>query len=137
MPEMKFNKRLRGKAAELLNELDYKRHEVVLIPAPEPRHSGHKIRVAQNSNPSWYSRLCSEYQSIRGRGRKRYDRPRTFINRIRVVRTLSKIVEAGDVAGVYAERLHRILVREVYGPPAVTPETASSDDAENLGPAFW
>ena len=41
----------------LYDELDKKRLEVVLIPAPDPQHAGHKIRLAVNHNPKWYSQF--------------------------------------------------------------------------------
>ena len=31
----------------------------VLIPAPDPMHTGHMIRVVDNTNPDWYRELCA------------------------------------------------------------------------------
>jgi hypothetical protein len=87
--------RIRKRAAEMLDELESNSFEVVLIPAPDPKHSDHQIRVLQSGNPAWYSRLCSENVSIRGIGHKRQKRPRTFIKRSWVIRALKKIV-AGE-----------------------------------------
>ncbi len=49
----------------LLNELKQNRLEVVLIPAPEPRFEGHKIRIVNSSNPTWYSELFHLHQYFR------------------------------------------------------------------------
>lgn len=92
----------------MLNDLDNSSFEVVLIPAPEPRHVGHKVRAVQSQNPPWYSALCRQYQSIRGRGRKRYQKPRTFIKRCKVRAGLVRIIE-GDYRGVDVDRLVRLI----------------------------
>jgi hypothetical protein len=60
----------------MLDELERNYHEVVLIPAPEAMHSGHKVRALQYANAAWYSKFAQENVSIRGRGRKVYKRPR-------------------------------------------------------------
>src|SRR3989338_7794172 len=54
----------REDAKILLHELEENRLEVVLIPAPDPQHHGHKIRAVQNSNPSWYRTLYWEKPRI-------------------------------------------------------------------------
>lgn len=46
-----------------LEWLDSQRLEVILIPAPEPKHHDHKIRVAIDSNPPWYSRMAQSRAS--------------------------------------------------------------------------
>lgn len=44
-------------AKELLQDLkDYYLH-VILIPAPDERHTNHQIRVADNRNCDWYKEL--------------------------------------------------------------------------------
>lgn len=106
-------------AAEMLTELEAFRHSVVLVDAPEPRHSGHKIRVCETSSPAWYSQLCAEHTSRRGRMK----RPRTYIKRGEVVRTLRRIVDGKRAAGVYADRIGRIIRRTIdrESKSAVTP----------------
>lgn len=42
-------------AQVMLSELESQFLEVVLLDAPEPNFDGHKIRVAVNKNPQWYS----------------------------------------------------------------------------------
>ncbi|MCA9486340.1 MAG: hypothetical protein KC548_01690 [Nanoarchaeota archaeon] len=44
-----------------LNELRTQRLTVILIPAPYPQFSGHRIRVAQSHNPLWYRALYEQY----------------------------------------------------------------------------
>lgn len=62
--------------------------EVVLIPAPEKRHANHCIRVVQNQNPPWFRRFAAKYQNCRGRMVK----PRTFIVRSSIVKTLDRLI---------------------------------------------
>lgn len=44
-------------AAVLLADLEESWLCVVLGDAPEPKHSGHKIRLVENMNPPWYREL--------------------------------------------------------------------------------
>ncbi|MBI5871883.1 hypothetical protein HZB88_02255 [archaeon] len=55
----------RQDAELLLYELKINKLEVILIPAPTPQHSGHKIRAVQNKNPYWYSKLYHTYNHFR------------------------------------------------------------------------
>jgi len=41
-------------AYTLLQEMCEQRLEVVLVPAPEPMHCMHQVRVAVSRNPKWY-----------------------------------------------------------------------------------
>lgn len=66
----------------LHSDLLENRLEVVLIEAPEKNFSGHKIRLAENHNPGWYSCLYSRYSHFR---------------RDRSLKALLKIKEAKDV----------------------------------------
>lgn len=88
----------------LLDELARGSHEVVLIPAPDPQHSGHKIRMIQSHNARWYREFADQFQSCRGKGAKRMKRPRTFIKRLYMEAALIRMTE-GDFSGVYVERL--------------------------------
>lgn len=63
-----------------LGELDNRRLEVVLIPAPEPKHSEHKVRAVQGTNPDWYRSLCA-------------CRPRSASIRKYVVKALERVAE--------------------------------------------
>lgn len=92
----------------MLEDLEGNYHEVVLIPAPEPMHSGHKVRAVQYQNAAWYQKFVKEYMSIRGRGRKRYLRPRTFIVKGEAIKALRRMTD-GDFSGIYAERIVRFV----------------------------
>lgn len=63
-------------ADELLNELESFKHKVILVPAPEPKHSCHKIRVRDEKNPDWFSKLNE------GRGGNSSSKYRVERNRI-------------------------------------------------------
>lgn len=41
----------------MLKELEDQQLQVVLVPAPDPRHLHHMIRQAESHNPAWYSDL--------------------------------------------------------------------------------
>jgi hypothetical protein len=86
---------------ELHAELSAHRLEVVLIPAPDPRHRNHKVRCVQDQNPRWYQSLCDRHQSSR---RRRSFKSDTRIRREHTLRALERIA-GGDTRGSYAERL--------------------------------
>ena len=44
-------------AQALYHDLKHNRLTVILVPAPDPRHSGHMIRAVESENPSWYRDL--------------------------------------------------------------------------------
>jgi hypothetical protein len=87
-------------ALELLIELESSRLEVVLIPAPEQRHSCHSVRAVQESNAEWYQKMCKRHL----RRRKRYSKPDTLINRAHTIKALERVME-GRIDSLYAERL--------------------------------
>lgn len=91
-------------AKYLLMELENGFHEVVLVPAPEKKHSGHTIRALQYANAAWYSEFAGEFCNCRGIGRKRMKRPRTFIDKRRTRSTLQRMIN-GNFSGVQAARL--------------------------------
>lgn len=88
----------------LLMELQNGLHEVILIPAPDPQHSTHCVRVAQYQNADWYRKFVALHTNCRGRGKRQMKRPRTFISRKYVELALNRML-AGDFSGVYATRL--------------------------------
>lgn len=100
-------------ANDLLQELLSSRLEVVLIPAPEQRHSGHCVRAVQEANPEWYQKFCEIYPSNR-KGRK----IRTKIKRRETIKAL-EFISKGKTAGCYGERLisfiHNHLKRDMGG----------------------
>ena len=48
-------------ANSFLEELKHRKLEVILVPALDPHHEGHKIRMAVNENPEWYKKLYWHY----------------------------------------------------------------------------
>jgi hypothetical protein len=48
-------------ANSFLEELKIRKLEVILTPAPDPHHEGHKIRTVVNENPEWYKNLYWKY----------------------------------------------------------------------------
>jgi hypothetical protein len=56
---------IKAAAQELLHDLQEYRLEVVLTPAPDPRHHGHMVRAAVNQNPQWYSDLFDREGYVR------------------------------------------------------------------------
>lgn len=89
---------------QLLDELESTWLEVVLIPAPDPRHTGHCIRVAHQHNPLWYKAFCLKYN----RSRNRYRKPDTLINRAHTIRALRNMIN-GKTSGIYVERLKEFI----------------------------
>ena len=45
----------------LIAEMQQHRLEVILVDAPEQRHYGHKIRLAINHNPPWWSEMYANH----------------------------------------------------------------------------
>jgi len=77
-----------GVAKRAIADLDVHHNVIVLVPAPEPCFSSHKIRVQERANPEWYRRLGAAYW----RG------PRSFqLKRRRVERALQRVVKTGIV----------------------------------------
>lgn len=108
---MNVDELISSRAAEMADELRSAQFEVVLIAAGEPQHSGQKLRALQFANPQWYSALCDQFTSCRGRGRKRMKRPRTYIVKTSAVAALEQIA-GGRRSGVYIERMID-LIREL------------------------
>jgi len=52
-------------AKTLFEDLQSHCLEVILIPAPDPRFSGHKIRAVECQNPVWYSYLFEQYEELK------------------------------------------------------------------------
>lgn len=97
----KAPKRLRDTLRFMYDELEANRLNVVLIPAPEQAHIGHKIRVAEGQNPPWYKEFCAAYPSTVGRNS-------TIIRRHNVLVMLKKLFTNGCVVGKYSDDLIEI-----------------------------
>lgn len=89
---------LRRMAAELLlDELEQNRLTVILVPAPQPRHESHFIRVASERNPWWF-RSLNTHQEVR---------------RDRTLAALTRIVEGKENGGADEKRLQGIIERQI------------------------
>jgi len=51
----------RERADSLYHDLRSNRLEVILVPAPFPKHQDHMIRVVASQNPQWYQELYRSY----------------------------------------------------------------------------
>ncbi len=66
-----------AEAEIMLGELEEFYLHVELLPAPEPMHTGHKVRTVVNENPAWYKYAWGILRNS---------------NRERIKRTLARIV---------------------------------------------
>jgi len=103
---MKVKRSVRNKAAEMQDELIQRKQSVILIPAPEPRHSTHMIRVVEMRPPEWFSEFSSRYP--RQGSNKKYKKFRSKINRKSVLSALDEI-KRGYTKTTNARRLHRYI----------------------------
>ena len=98
--------------AEMIGELEAGKLEVVLIPAPSPRHCGHMVRAVVNRPPSWYRAICNRYASGRFRAKSKFD---TKIKRKNILALLyatfegkkSKSAYLPDILHVIKNRLEK------------------------------
>lgn len=85
-------------------ELETKRLTVVLTPAAEQRHVGHMVRTVQASNPEWYKRLCSQYQSNRKARKGRFNKHGdTKVKRRHILYLLKRLAAGKVVDSKYKE----------------------------------
>lgn len=91
-------------AADGLKWLETNQLEVVLIPAPDPRHVEHKIRVVNNQNPCWYQRMAKRRGFDKRSHKKRYGPLRQY-----VIKALKRVVSGWfDPIGLEGEILEEI-----------------------------
>lgn len=90
-------------AQEMHDELIWFRLDVILTPAPDPRHRGHMVRTVTMTNPGWYRQFCADHPSQRRRPRRSH-KPDTAIKRAHTLRALQEIA-GGQCATEYAHRL--------------------------------
>lgn len=74
----------------MLVELNSTRLEVLLVPAEDQRHCGHKVRVVESNNPWWYREICSRYPS-RSKSHSRCPWKHTRVKRRRILEALEKM----------------------------------------------
>lgn len=84
----------------MLDELESRRLEVCKLPS---RQGGY-TRVVVETNAEWYQEFCASYTRAR---RTRYRRERTIIKRRDTGNALKRLI-AGNISGVYAERLQEM-----------------------------
>lgn len=82
-------------AQELHDELSYNKLEVILVPAPELKHSCHKIRCVETRNPIWFQELNSDRKDGSGSSSKHR------IARDRVLKSLQRIIDDDLYKGRY------------------------------------
>ena len=93
---------------ELLGELESNRLEVAIVPAREPRHETHCVRVAIGQNPAWYRRLCARHPSSRRRAKTA---PDTRIRRRDVLALLGRLAAGQSTRSRYAAELFKEAAR--------------------------
>jgi len=92
-------------AAWMLDSLERERNSIAYVPAPDPHFTGHKIRVQESQNPSWYREF----------GRSYWRSKRSFqLKRARVVRALKRVAAVGIVRrnGLEVRLLDFLAIRE-------------------------
>lgn len=101
-------------AKYFLSLLEGHRLTVVLVPADQPRHSGHMVRSVQEANTKWYRDFCGAYESCRKRKRRKFE---TKIKRSHTISALRVIIKAnGSVPTSYTERVSNFLDRVLADP---------------------
>lgn len=100
---------LRPALGAMLHSLREGRLDVGLATAPDPRHSGHRIRVVNGQNPEWYQELCSQYTVHRRNTRKRLGKKHhdTRIRRKRIIQALTTLHAGRGARSWYADDLLR------------------------------
>jgi len=75
-------------AARALHELETERNVIGFVPAPRQNFSGHKIRVQESANPSWYRKFGMSFW----RGKRVF-----LLKRWRVEKALRRVSVVGIV----------------------------------------
>ena len=117
-----IQERFRETAGAFLREMEDSKLEVKLVDTEDPRHSSHKKRAAERSNPAWYQTLFTEFardtrrnqEAQKGNNKKRVRD--SNIKRPRIMQALEMIRDGKDVP--YRKRkLHRRTIEEKEGEP--------------------
>lgn len=82
---------IKFEAERMIEDLNANQMSVVLVPAPEQRHSGHMVRVVESRPPEWYMDL---YQI---KGRKTFKRHRFMDALGRIKKGIFKLAWPYDV----------------------------------------
>lgn len=93
----------RALAGRALMEMRNQFNRIVLVPAPAPHFDGHKIRVQESENPSWYRKFATSY----------WRSARSFqLKRCRVEKALKRVHADGVVRRNGYERLILPVLKE-------------------------
>lgn len=96
----KLTRKEKARLKRMYHELCESEHLVVLVPAEEERHHGHKLRALASGNAAWYTRFNRNFMNARGK----MLRARTFISKKYTLLALERMLK-GNLTGVYAARL--------------------------------
>ncbi|MGE4552786.1 MAG: hypothetical protein AB7D57_06715 [Desulfovibrionaceae bacterium] len=93
LPLRRAPEALREALRHMLLDLEDRRLEVGLAPAPDQRHYTHCIRVVQDTNPDWYRELLAAFP--RGRRRRAARYTDSSIKRDDVSRIINRLLGPG------------------------------------------
>ncbi|MEK6907112.1 MAG: hypothetical protein AABW45_01150 [Nanoarchaeota archaeon] len=96
-------------ANSFLEELKHRKLEVILVPAPDPHHEGHKIRQKVNDNPEWYRELYWKYHP-----NFRRDRTLKSLNRLVNLEDGNFITHSYKYDAVMRELIYSVLIEGYY-----------------------
>lgn len=90
----------------MYNELNNAHFDVILVPAPVPMFSGHKVRMVNVSNPQWYKDICSQFITCRNNVRRKYRKHvDTRVKRQDILALLKRLATGQDVNSKYKDCL--------------------------------
>lgn len=84
---MNIDRDVENQLLNMYDEMQQQFLHTILVPAPEPMHVGHMVRVVDNQNPDWYRELCAKYPSNCKSHKNRF-KPDTKIKRQSVIQFL-------------------------------------------------
>lgn len=112
--------------ALMLEDLDQAWLETILVPAPEPQHHGHMVRVTISHNADWYSRFCDNHQKARTKPRPSY-KSDTKIVRSSLIKVLARWFKTGDTKSTYKAELLAIAEQRQTEEPWPPPQAEDDD----------
>lgn len=92
-------------AARALHELETERNVIGFAPAPRQNFAGHKVRVQESANPSWYRKMGMAYW----RGKRIF-----LLKRWRVEKALRRVSVTGIVRRNGYEVQLLVLLKETF-----------------------
>ncbi len=79
----------------LVLDLEANPMRVILVPAPEPKHEDHKVRLVESRPPPWYIKLCESW----GYDKKR----RGYFRRQRFLMAMNRVRDGVFTGGSYLQ----------------------------------